>query len=152
MANTNTYKNNCQNVATFFYLILSILIFLRHYSFYTNVQNILNTNRYLSIGLVLIKQYTAFWATINNVEIVNKNKISDILRGGMVWKKKKERKKEMRWGKKLSLKAALQSIWAENKKHNCIKHSSGGPKWKEWALVQAYGTVNREWKPNIKIN
>lgn len=48
----------------------------------------LKTNQYLSIGLVLIKQYTAFGMTMNNLEILNKNKISDVVRGGMVEKKK----------------------------------------------------------------
>lgn len=49
---------------------------------------LLNTNQYLSIGLVLIKHYTAFWMTINNLETLNKNKISDILRRSIVEKKK----------------------------------------------------------------
>lgn len=47
----------------------------------------LNTDQYLSIGLVFIKLYTAFWVTINNLEILYKNKISDTLRGGMVEKR-----------------------------------------------------------------
>ena len=52
----------------------------------------LNTNQYLSIGLVFIKQYTAFWVTIHNLEILYKNKISDTLRGGMVEKKNIQKK------------------------------------------------------------
>lgn len=55
----------------------------------------LNTNQCLSIGLGLIKQYIAFWVTINNSEILNKSKISNILRGGMV-------DKETRWKKIIS--------------------------------------------------
>lgn len=60
----------------------------------------LNTNQYLSTGLALIKQYTASWMTINNLE---KSKISDMLRRGMIEKKNTLFKKKKRF-----LKTTLQ--------------------------------------------
>lgn len=77
-----------------------------------------NTNQCLSIGLGLIKQYTAFWVIINNSEILNKSKISDMLRGGTV-----EIRNTL---KKMISESSLHSMPGENKKYKFTKHFGGG--------------------------
>lgn len=70
------------------FLLISLSLFLKGViPFKLICKYMLNTDQYLSIGLVFIKLYTAFWVTINNLEILYKNKISDTLRGGMVEKR-----------------------------------------------------------------
>lgn len=80
----------------------------------------LNTNQYLSTGLALIKQYTASWMTINNLE---KSKISDMLRRGMIEKKNTlfKKKKKGFWKQHFKLPSIIL-------KYNFIKQSNGGLK------------------------
>lgn len=102
----------------------------------------LNTNQYLSIGLGLIKQYTAFWVTINNSEILNKSKISDILRGGTVEKKKCAARDYSRklHSKVRQEKIEIQVYKAKQRWPRARRgwgQGGGGEKgWKRWPLVQ----------------
>lgn len=85
------------------------LLFNLFHSYFFKALFLLNKctkhTKYKPAFIYRFSSHQTVYSFLNDNNVINKNKISDILRGGMVFKKRKE----VRW-KKLSLKAALQSI------------------------------------------